>query len=264
MESAKKFEQKLARIMKAANISKEADLAKILEINQSSVAAARKRQQVPPGWIEKIAEKFAVNANWLFFGTGEAPFFKGIPGTAADYMHQTTGTATDYLKLHSARAGESTTSSKDVVFSSIVVPENDVDILLIPMVKARLSAGTGSLETDATSTRQYAFRSDFLHRKGNPDTMVLMRVAGDSMFPEIRDNDVVLIDQSKRDLLPSRIFAVGFDDAVYIKRIDMLPGKIILKSVNEEAYPPVELDVRGDYASKFRVIGQVLWCGREY
>ena len=47
MENAKSFEQRLARIMKAANISKEAELAKILDINQSSVAAARKRQQLP-------------------------------------------------------------------------------------------------------------------------------------------------------------------------------------------------------------------------
>ena len=70
----------------------------------------------------------------------------------------------------------------------------DVDLIMIPMVEARLSAGQGSLQTDGNSERSYAFRSDFLHRKGNPDNMVLMRVSGDSMQPEILNNDVVLLD----------------------------------------------------------------------
>ena len=139
----------------------------------------------------------------------------------------------------------------------------DVDLIMVPLVEARLSAGLGSLEVGGSSERSYAFRSDFLHRKGNPRNMVLMRVSGDSMEPEILDNDVVLIDQSKRDVTPGRLYAVGFDEAIYLKRIDVLPGRVILKSVNP-AYPPVNLDTRGDCEDAFRVIGRVLWCGREY
>ena len=140
----------------------------------------------------------------------------------------------------------------------------DVDLKLIPMAEARLSAGNGSLEVNGNHERSYAFRIDFLLRKGNPDKMVLMRVAGDSMQPEIMDGDVVLLDQSKTNIIPGRIFAVGFEEAIYLKRIDMIPGKVILKSVNEEAYPPIELDMRGDMAEFFRVIGKVIWSGREY
>ena len=141
--------------------------------------------------------------------------------------------------------------------------EKDSDIVMIPMVEARLSAGSGSLETSAANGRDYAFRRDFILRRGNPNDMVLMRVSGDSMEPDVCDNDVVLIDQSKKDILPGRMYAVGFEESIYLKRIDNLPGKIILKSANP-AYPPVELDVRGDLAEQFRVIGRVLWSGREY
>lgn len=139
----------------------------------------------------------------------------------------------------------------------------DVDLIRVPMVEARLSAGHGSLLVSGEVERSYAFRSDFLLRKGNPKSMVMMRVSGDSMQPEIMDNDVVLLDQSKTEIKPGRIFAVGFDDAIYCKRIDRVPGKIILKSVNP-AYEPLEIDVRGQEADEFRVIGQVIWCGREY
>ncbi len=131
------------------------------------------------------------------------------------------------------------------------------------MVKAVLSAGSGSLETNGEYEREYAFRRDFIQRKGSPKNMVLMRVHGDSMQPEIQDNDVVLLDQSKRDIFPGHIYAVGFDDSIYLKRIDRIPGKVILKSVNPE-YPPVELVVQEQTAEQFRVIGQVLWVGREY
>lgn len=141
--------------------------------------------------------------------------------------------------------------------------KGDVDMRFIPLVEARLSAGLGSLETSANSERKYAFRSDFLLRKGNPDTMVLMRVSGDSMVPEIFDNDLVLLDRGQTEISPGRLYAVGFEDAIYIKRIDKLPGKIVLHSVNP-AYPPVSLDLRGDCADQFRVIGRVLWSGREY
>lgn len=233
MDSVKSFEQRLSRLMQAANITKEAELARILKINQSSIAAARKRQQLPPGWVETIAEEFRVSANWLFFSQGN-------------------------MRLD--EAGNNTSSASPLVASCA---QCDVDIIMVPMANARLSAGSGSLEIDDTSERKYAFRSDFLFRKGNPDNMILMRVLGDSMSPEIENNDVVLLDQSKKGIVVGTLYAVGFEDAIYLKRIDKLPGKIVLKSTNT-AYPPVEIDINGDCESLFRVIGRVLWCGREY
>ncbi len=134
---------------------------------------------------------------------------------------------------------------------------------MAPMVEARLSAGSGSLETSGNIEGVYAFRSDFLRRKGNPTEMVLMRVGGDSMVPEILDGDVVLIDCGKCHLRPGPIFAVGFEDAIYLKSVDKLPGKIILKSANL-TYPPVELNVEDQNEDSFRIIGQVVWSGREY
>ncbi len=136
-------------------------------------------------------------------------------------------------------------------------------VVMIPMVEATVSAGAGGFDTAGACVRSYPFLRDFLERKGNPRHMVLMRVRGDSMQPEIMDNDVVLLDRSKKQAMPGPIFAVGFEDAVYLKRVDFLPGKVILKSVNP-AYPALTLDVRGQDEPLFRVVGQVLWVGREY
>lgn len=139
----------------------------------------------------------------------------------------------------------------------------DETMVSIPIVEARLSAGLGSLQVGGDIERYFTFPSTFFQRKGNPDNMVLMRVDGDSMQPEIMDGDMVLIDQNQRDIRLGRIFAVGFEEAIYLKRIDMLPGKVVMKSVNP-AYPPLEFEISDQLADSFRVIGQVLWCGREY
>ncbi len=135
-------------------------------------------------------------------------------------------------------------------------------IIMIPMVEARLSAGHGSFETDGAAERKYSFRSDFLRRKGKISEMVLMRVAGDSMTPAIEDGDVVLLDQSQTAPKAGDIYAVGVEDMVYLKKINAEPGKIILSSFNKE-YPPLEVDTRGDLVSNVRIIGRVIWLCRE-
>ena len=137
-----------------------------------------------------------------------------------------------------------------------------VDTLFIPLVQARLSAGRGSFETGAESERHYGFRSDFLRRKGNVSEMVLMRVDGDSMEPEIKPGDMVLIDQSQRSLRPGQIYAVGVEDMVYLKLANAAPGKLILSSTNA-AYPPLEVDTRGDLESAVHIIGRCVWSCRE-
>jgi phage repressor protein C with HTH and peptisase S24 domain len=130
----------------------------------------------------------------------------------------------------------------------------------IPKVQARLCAGGGSFEVEEAIEEYYAFRSDWLHRKGNPLRMVLMDVMGDSMEPLIEEGDTVLIDQSKTELLAGRIYALGVDDTVMIKRIEKHPGKLVLRSANP-VYEPIFL--QGEEIDTVRIIGTLIWSCRE-
>ncbi len=134
---------------------------------------------------------------------------------------------------------------------------------LIPKVQARLAAGTGSLETEGKVIGYYAFKTDFLRRKGRASKMVLMDVAGDSMEPVLQDCDTVLIDESKREIIAGGLFAVGIENAVFVKYLYSVPGKLILKSKNPE-YEPIEVAMDGDLAGTVRIIGRVVWSCREY
>lgn len=140
--------------------------------------------------------------------------------------------------------------------------EREEDLVMVPLVEARLSAGGGSLETGSEVLRHYAFRHDFLRRKGNPSRMVLLRVSGDSMQPDICHNDVVLIDQDQREPRPGRIYAVSVEDMIYLKIVNAVPGKLILSSVNP-AYAPIEADTRDQLGDLVHIIGRAVWVGRE-
>ncbi len=136
------------------------------------------------------------------------------------------------------------------------------DTIAVPLVRAQLSAGTGSLETAGDVIGQYAFQTDWLTRKGQPSKMVLMRITGDSMDPEIRDGDVVLIDQGKRRIVDGDIFAIGLEDTVYVKRAFLMSDQLVLSSINPN-YAPMTVDLRGDLANGVRIIGRVIWWCRE-
>lgn len=136
------------------------------------------------------------------------------------------------------------------------------DTTWVPLVRARLSAGNGSLETEDRVEARYAFRRDWISQKGRVDKMVLMRVVGDSMEPDLCNGDMVLLDQSQNEIVAGAFFAVGIEDAVVVKALDQAPGKLILRSVNP-AYPPMDVPMTGDLADTVRIIGRVIWWCRE-
>ena len=137
----------------------------------------------------------------------------------------------------------------------------EASLVLVPKVRARLNAGGGSLETSDEEEGRYAFRSRWIRRKGSVPSMVLMDVSGDSMEPEIRDGDTVLIDQSQRDILSGKLYAIGIEDTIVVKQLEKLPGKLVLRSVNP-TYAPIEVGLPGENAA-VRVIGRVVWWCRE-
>lgn len=222
------------RIKLATNAQNATSLAAKLGISSQAVSNQLKLSKIPKSWIVTLSSKYGISSDWLLYGKGT-------------------------MKLDS-HDEESFLKSQKVNQN---ISNFNEDFILIPLVEACLSAGGGSFETSSVIAKEYAFRKDFIQSKGNPDNMVLMRVSGDSMEPEVYDNDMVLIDQSRTNILAGKIYAVSFEDCIYLKRIDLLPGKVILKSVNP-AYLPVELSIQGDMESLFRVIGKVLWVGREY
>ncbi|UCH22081.1 MAG: helix-turn-helix transcriptional regulator, partial [Deltaproteobacteria bacterium] len=116
----------------------------------------------------------------------------------------------------------------------------ETEFMNIPKVKARLSAGGGSFEVGSEIEGYYAFQQDWLRKKGEPKRMVLMDIFGNSMEPELKDGDTVLIDESQKGIIAGALYAVGVDDTIMVKRVEKHPNKLVLSSDNHN-YSPIYL-----------------------
>ena len=87
----------------------------------------------------------------------------------------------------------------------------------------------------------------------NPKNCKMVRVSGNSMFPEYHHGDRVIIDESDQNLTDGQIYAFRYDGQCYVKEINRAGNKIKCISVNKE-YEPffIERDV------DFKVFGRIL------
>jgi len=130
----------------------------------------------------------------------------------------------------------------------------------VPKVSARLCAGNGSFEVGADVQGYYSFGKVWLNKRGVAEKMVLLDIFGNSMEPEMRDGDTVLIDQSQKNILAGAIFALGIEDTIMVKRVEKHPNKLVLRSDNKD-YLPIYLE--GNEAEAVRILGKVIWVCRE-
>jgi phage repressor protein C with HTH and peptisase S24 domain len=91
--------------------------------------------------------------------------------------------------------------------------------------------------------------------------MVLMDIFGNSMDPELKDGDTVLVDESQKAIIAGALYAVGIEDTVMVKRVEKHPNSLVLQSDNKD-YAPIFL--RESEMDMARIIGKVVWVGREY
>jgi len=164
-------------------------------------------------------------------------------------LYRTFGLNPDWVETGSGPTFLKPSASGDSVFKNI------------PKVKARLSAGGGSFEVGSEIEGYYAFRKEWLTKKGNINQIVLMDIFGNSMEPELKDGDTVLIDESQKDILAGAVYAVGVDDTIMVKRLEKHPNKLVLHSDNKD-YSPIYL--QGDEINSVRIIGKIIWICREF
>jgi hypothetical protein len=63
-------EEIIGRLKEALGVTSDGQLAKFIGISRQNIGAARKRQDVPPGWIYKVAALTGYSMDWIHFGQG--------------------------------------------------------------------------------------------------------------------------------------------------------------------------------------------------
>ena len=237
------------RVTKATDITTQMGLAEALGVNRSAITQAKARNAVPAKWILALSRRYSLSPDWLEFGTGtprsaapaqKAPLAPGVVGV---------------LKKDAGRK-----TAKSGPEARTAAPRQDMEMVFVPKVRARLCAGGGSFEIEAVPVAEHPFPYQWLARMGSPKSMVFMDVVGSSMEPGILDGDMVLVDQSATQISPHSVLAVGYEDSIYLKRVEKRNNGIILHSDNPDYS---DMEIAGDELNSFRVIGKIVWLCRD-
>lgn len=216
------------RACEASGADTQMKLASILGVNRSAITQAKRRNAVPQKWLLHISRKFAVSPDWLEFGG---------PSTIK------------YLASYTQEESPALNLAEPESYS-------------VPKISAILCAGAGSLQADTTVVDYMPLPADIVKRLFvNRKDLVLMDVSGDSMEPGIMHGDTVLIDQSSKALHSESVYAVGYEDSIYIKRVLVRDDACIVLLSDNHKYSP--LYIHEQELDTFRVIGKLVWLCRD-
>ncbi len=137
----------------------------------------------------------------------------------------------------------------------------------VPMYDVAASAGHGALVEDEAIEGMLVFRNDWIRNelRVNPSELYLVTVNGDSMYPTLSPNDIILVhDTSHTGSVPcDGIYLLRLDGSLLVKRLQRRPSnrvKIISDNPSYEAY---EVDADDLTDADFCVLGRVVWSGRK-
>lgn len=135
------------------------------------------------------------------------------------------------------------------------------DSVAIELDDVEVSAGLGRhVDEQVRAESAWHFPRAWLQREfGNYKGLRLLKNVGDSMEPDIRDGEWLLVDHQRRPP-PEGIYVVTLDGQLLVARVQLQGRYIVLKKSNP-AYDPITID-QEDEGRSIRIVGQVRWAGK--
>ena len=126
------------------------------------------------------------------------------------------------------------------------------------------ACGTGAEPLNYEESSKLYFTKDSLRKlTGSTQYIIAVIAGGDSMYPFIKDKDIVFIDTAKTEILSTRnpnksIFAFRYDGRLHIKHLtaNKKTNTITAHSFNKEEHPSFVIDLT-KYPD-FQIIGKVI------
>lgn len=211
--------------------------------------------------IEKMASELTAN--------GYSITFKTISGYEKAFRQPSVQFLTGLTNVYDANPNWLLTGNGEIFLNKekeYSVPKNlnFEDIIFIPHVDLKVSAGYGSIIDEINMTKDFmAFAKEWIFKNVHvaTESLVLFTVNGDSMdspTSQIKDGGLVLVDKSITEFKNDGIYVIALDDALYVKRLQILPGRKLKVKSDNLNYDPFEVSLDTD---NFHIIGKVIWAG---
>ena len=141
-------------------------------------------------------------------------------------------------------------------------------VVAIPEITVEVAAGAGATaEEFVTETARWHWPENMIRHEGGaaPEDLRILRVRGNSMEPEMRDGDRIVVDVSRRTPTTGEPFVLWDGNGLVVKHVETVHGD----EAGAEESPRLRLiSANPDYAPYSRlaqdihVLGTVLWVVR--
>ena len=175
-----------------------------------------------------LASAAGVELAWLAQGDGPEPDFAALGARA-----------------HSRRASDTFSSAR---------------YLILPKEAEAAAAGAGHVET-GSATEFIGFRHDWIRAAlgREPSEVVMQTAVGESMQPNIFNNDLLLVDTTDKTFRNFGIYVIEVRSERLVKRVQRkFDGSLILISDNPVYQPEF---IEAELAKEVAVVGRVVWRG---
>lgn len=196
---------------------------------------------------------------------GEMAQKMGVPYST--YQRYEQGRTPPKMRPLSDLASKTNTSLDWLVFGiesrnrSGIGQKKDELITHIPRLDVQAAAGAGSLVEAESVIGRLPFPTAWLRRLGAPlNTLQAIEARGDSMAPDLRDGDILLVDTSVDVVARDGLYILRYGDTLRVKELQQrADGGILIRShAGHVADEIVARDQLGDLA----IVGRVRWHGR--
>lgn len=143
------------------------------------------------------------------------------------------------------------------LFQSDDTTKLPTNIISIPFYQVKAAAGEGSDIPEYAEKDVIHFDKRWLQAVvgHNPEHLSLIIAKGDSMLPDIQDGDLLMVDDSIKEVIPNKTFVIKQDDKYRVKKLKAeLNGDIQIISNN----PNYKTETMN---RETEIIGQVIWNG---
>lgn len=206
------MEKTIERLIEYYNLENEVAIAKKLNIPLSTYRDNYKKAITETERIRKTGNMLyevilnlciedGLNPNWVFFGK--------------------------YPKTNNEEDKDAKIISKKDLKDYL----NDDTISIPYFTDIVASAGGGCINEDCQELEYLVMPKVFL-KDLNEKHIQAIKIVGDSMEPNIKNNSIVFVDTNDKDKLNNAVYVVNLAGEIYIKRLEFLGDTVLLKSDN--------------------------------
>ena len=211
----------------------QAELAKRASVSQVTISHVENNMSDQSKFLPQLASALGVSSEYLLSGK--------------EYIEKNKGSLEDFVVIGGGTSGE--------------IPSKE-EYCLIPKFSVSGSCGSGSIIENVDIKGGLVFSQSWIAAQGlNEESLVVISAVGDSMYPTIENDQVLLVDTNDKVVRSSKIYFLCIDGEHYIKRLINMITHWVVRSDNldKQQYPDIEIS--SENMNLIQVEGRVVWRG---